>query len=90
MKSVYWWDYTSEELGELAPQSVVFQPVGSVEQHCHLPLGTDSLICRELASRLAAKVAQENYSGLFLPLLPYGKSNEHGNYPGTVTFSAQT
>ncbi len=90
MKSMYWWDYTSNELRDLVPECVVFQPVGSVEQHRHLPVATDSLISRDVAGRLAEKMEKEGFPALFLPLLPYGKSNEHIKFPGTVTFSAET
>ena len=90
MKSMYWWDYTSNELRDLVPQCVIFQPIGSVEQHRHLPVATDSLISTDISCRLAEKMEKEGYPALFLPLLPYGKSNEHLKFPGTVTYSAET
>jgi len=89
-KSMQWWDYTSNELREIAPESVVFQPVGSVEQHRHLPLATDSFISRDISRRLCEKMEKEGYPALFLPLMPYGKSNEHMMFPGTITYSAET
>lgn len=91
MNSSYLWDYTSEAIRDAAPDLVAIQPVASVEQHGpHLPLGTDSMITSAFAERLAAYFKQKDYPGIFLPLLPYGKSNEHIHFPGTITFSAKT
>ncbi len=91
MKSMFWWDYTSEEIGKMAPETIVFQPVAAVEQHGpHLPVGTDSFICSAFADRLRARFEETNFPGLFLPLMAYGKSNEHTIYPGTITYSVQT
>ena len=91
MKSMYWWDYTSKELSKLAPECVVFQPIASVEQHGpHLPVGTDSFICQAFSDALRQKLEEKNYPGLFLPFMAYGKSNEHLDYPGTVTYSVET
>ena len=85
------WDYTWEEIRGKAPRSVAVQPVASVEQHGpHLPLGTDSLIADEFSRRLQARMTATGYPALFLPLMPYGKSNEHIDCPGTITYSAQT
>ena len=91
MDSYFLWDYTSDEIRALAPECVAIQPVASVEQHGpHLPLGTDSMIVEEFARRLRERFQKENCPALFLPLMAYGKSNEHINYPGTITYSAQT
>ncbi len=91
MKSLYWWDYTSKELGELAPGCVVFQPVASVEQHGpHLPVATDSFICQAFVDALREKLEEKEFPALFLPFMAYGKSNEHLDYPGTITYSAET
>lgn len=91
MKSMYWWDYTSNELRETAPSHIVFQPVASVEQHGpHLPVGTDSFLCQAFADRLCKRLGDEGFPALFLPLLAYGKSNEHMDHPGTITYSLQT
>lgn len=91
MESLLMWDYTWEQIREKAPGSVAIQPIASVEQHGpHLPLGTDSLIAGEFSRRLQAQMSADGYPALFLPLMPYGKSNEHLEYPGTITYSAQT
>lgn len=91
VRSYQLWDYTSEEIREMAPGHVAVQPVGAVEQHGpHLPTGTDGMIANAFTKRLIERFQKENYPALFLPLMPYGKSNEHMRYPGTVTFSAKT
>ena len=71
-------------------RALVILPVGAIEQHGpHLPVGVDALIgeatCRGLHRRLAA-----NDAVWFGPSLVLGKSNEHLDYPGTVSLSART
>jgi mycofactocin precursor peptide peptidase len=57
-------------------------PLGSTEQHGpHLPLGTDTLVARALAERLAA--ARDDV--VVAPALPYGSSGEHAGFPGTLS-----
>ncbi|MBI3960353.1 MAG: creatininase family protein [Chloroflexi bacterium] len=71
-------------------EGVVILPIGAVEQHGHhLPLLTDALIVnRMLEAALAA--LPDDVAAWALPTLPYGKSNEHTGFPGTVSLSAQT
>ena len=91
MESLLIWEHTWEQIRERAPQSVAIQPIASVEQHGpHLPLATDSLIVEEFSRRLQEQMSSDGYPALFLPLMPYGKSNEHMEYPGTITYSAET
>lgn len=91
MNSLVYWENTSNDIKDLACNAIVIQPVGSVEQHGrHLPLGTDSLINIELTKRLADLLNSKGVKATFLPLIPYGKSNEHLSFPGTISFSAQT
>ncbi|MBV7329996.1 creatininase family protein [Chloroflexi bacterium TSY] len=71
-------------------QGVVILPIGSVEQHGpHLPVLTDSLIATNLTEAMLARLHAE-VQAWALPPLNYGKSNEHINFPGTVTLSAST
>jgi creatinine amidohydrolase/Fe(II)-dependent formamide hydrolase-like protein len=64
-------------------------PVGATEQHGpHLPLDTDSwdaeYLCRRVAERCSAP------RPLVLPLLPYGVSYHHQDFPGTLAVSPET
>ena len=91
MRSLSLWDYPSNAIKEMAPDYIVVQPIASVEQHGpHLPLGTDSMIAGAFVERLRQRFSQTEFPALFLPHMPYGKSNEHLRYPGTITYSAQT
>ncbi len=64
-------------------------PVGSLEQHGpHLPLDTDSYD----AGYLVEKAVEELDSAKppILPTIPYGVSDHHMSFPGTVTLSSDT
>jgi creatinine amidohydrolase len=94
MRSHYWADYTSQELAELGKQGgIAIIPVAAIEQHGpHLPVSVDTCILNGLISASVAKLAttKDAPPALFLPTLPFGKSNEHQQYPGTITISVQT
>ncbi|HZW58009.1 MAG TPA: creatininase family protein [Nitrososphaerales archaeon] len=63
----------------------------SHEQHStHLPLLTDSIIGEYFANRLAEEAEREGIIILLLPTLWLGYSEEHANFPGTVTLSPHT
>jgi mycofactocin precursor peptide peptidase len=56
-------------------------PIGSLEQHGpHLPLGTDTRIAAELATRLGTLRPDVAVA----PAVPYGASGEHAGFPGTL------
>lgn len=70
--------------------ALVVLPIGAVEQHgAHLPVATDMLIGE--ASITKAFEALTPGSNIWLiPPLSYGKSNEHIDFPGTLTLTAKT
>lgn len=69
---------------------VVVLPLGSTEQHGpHLPLATDSIVADRLLDA-ALDLLPEGCRVWRLPTLPYGKSNEHAGFAGTLTLSHQT
>jgi creatinine amidohydrolase len=61
---------------------VLAVPVGSTEQHGrHLALSMDS----DLAVALCRGLASRRRGVLVAPLLPYGSSGEHADFPGTLS-----
>ncbi|MGC1308820.1 MAG: creatininase family protein [Phormidesmis sp.] len=70
--------------------TLIIQPIGAVEQHGpHLPLIVDAAIATAVVGKALYKL-EGDVSAYALPPLYYGKSNEHGQFPGTITLSAQT
>jgi len=66
-------------------------PCGSTEQHSHhLPLSVDSIRAEELTAELAESAPNAGLDIRVLPMLPYGYSEHHMNYPGTITLSWET
>lgn len=65
----------------------VLVPVGSTEQHGpHLPLGTDALIAESVARAAAPRVAAATGRSVTVaPVLSYGASGEHQDFPGTIS-----
>jgi creatinine amidohydrolase/Fe(II)-dependent formamide hydrolase-like protein len=62
---------------------VALLPVGAIEQHGpHLPLDTDAFDADHLARRVAE--ACSDPKPLVLPLIPYGVSYHHDDFPGTI------
>jgi creatinine amidohydrolase len=66
---------------------MVIVPVGSTEQHGpHLPLLTDSLMVESVAH-----AAAEQAGGVLVaPLIPYGTSDNHLDFPGTASLRLDT
>jgi len=80
-------DWNWETFRSRVPSEIgtVLLPVGTVEAHGAIPLGTDVFIptalARDLAPRLRALVA---------PAVPYGVTNTLLPYPGSTTISSAT
>ena len=70
--------------------TVLVLPLGTLEQHGpHLPLATDAVISVGILGAALRRLPAEA-SVFALPVLHYGKSNEHEGFPGTATLSAST
>lgn len=87
----YWSELTSEEFSRLdRSRLIAVLPVGATEQHGpHLPMSTDTATIDGMV-RASLPHLPDELPVLFLPTVPYGKSNEHSRYPGTLTVSATT
>lgn len=69
----------------LEKKPVVLVPLGSVEQHGpHTPVG-DYIASEVIALRVA-----ERTGSLFIPTVPYGYSETHRGFPGTLTLREST
>lgn len=68
---------------------VALLPIGAVEQHGpHLPLDTDAFDADYLANAVAR--ACPDPKPLVLPLVPYGVSYHHADFPGTMGITPET
>ncbi|HUJ26817.1 MAG TPA: creatininase family protein [Myxococcales bacterium] len=70
----------------LEKRNDVIIPVGGTEQHGPSgPLGTDLI----LAEELAADLGEERYA-MVAPAIPFGVSQVHGAFPGTIALKPAT
>ncbi len=70
---------------------IVIVPIGSIEQQgLHLPLGADSEVVYHIAIKLAEKALEKGLDVVVTPPLYYGYSQEHMDYPGTISLRAET
>jgi len=83
-------DLTWPEARErLKAVDVALLPVGALEQHGpHSPLDTDAFDAQHLAERVADSCSDPK--PLVLPLIPYGVSYHHEDFPGTISVSNET
>lgn len=81
-------EWTREDGGAHAQDTIVVLPVGSLEQHGpHLPAGTDALIAEHVA-REATRLVVRDTPVAVAPVLSYGCSQHH--LPFGVTASLRT
>jgi creatinine amidohydrolase len=70
----------------LEKRTDVILPVGGTEQHGPSgPLGTDLIIAEELANDLG-----EERHAMVAPAIPFGVSQVHGAFPGTISLKPAT
>jgi creatinine amidohydrolase len=81
-----WRDFAAADMSKV----VAVLPVAAIEQHGpHLPVGVDTFINEGYLARAAPRIPAE-LPVLILPTQAIGKSNEHIEFPGTLTFSLET
>jgi len=81
-----WKDFQAFDMS----RAIAVLPVAAIEQHGpHLPVGVDTFINEGYLARAIAR-APAALPVLFLPVQTIGKSNEHIDFPGTLTLSAET
>jgi creatinine amidohydrolase len=86
--SLYRWSRLRSSDFPAPPDAVAVVPVGAVEQHGpHLPLGTDHLLAEALAERGAAQAQTARV--YLMPTLSLGVSEEHHDWPGTLTLETE-
>lgn len=70
----------------LEKNDIALFPVGSTEQHGkHLPFDNDAFSAFEIAKRVS-----ERTEVLYTPVLPFGYSKHHLNFPGSISLETQT
>lgn len=76
-------DMTWTEVDGLSRDTPVVIPVAALEQHGHhMPVFTDSLLLGEVVRRVAEPLKDRV---LFAPLMWFGNSEHHLDFPGTLT-----
>ncbi|MFV0414015.1 MAG: creatininase family protein [Oscillospiraceae bacterium] len=90
--TTYWENLISTDIAALDKEkSLVLFPISAIEQHGpHLPVGTDTIILRALLERFVEQKSFEGWNVLVGPQFCIGKSNEHMDFAGTLTFTATT
>lgn len=72
----------------LRETDIALLPVGAIEQHGpHLPLDIDSWDAAYQAEQVALRCAEPR--PLVLPLIPYGVSYHHDDFPGTLSIGPE-
>ena len=81
-----WRDFAAADMA----RTVAVLPLAAIEQHGpHLPVGTDAFIGEGYLERAIARTPAD-WPVLFLPPQTIGASDEHAEYPGTLTLPLTT
>ncbi len=82
------WRMSWPQVAKLPRTTPVVIPVAAVEQHGHhLPVCTDSLLLGEICRRVEERCGNRI---LLAPLLWFGNSHHHLDFPGTLSLSPST
>ena len=81
-----WRDFAAADM----EKTVAVLPLAAIEQHGpHLPVGADAFIAEGIFKRAIARMPAD-WPVLILPPQTIGASDEHGEYPGTLTLPFET
>lgn len=80
-------ELTRDDLRVSSVRALLILPIAAVEQHGpHLPVGADWIIV-EYVARAAAAAAAQHIPMVVAPTLPFGSSDHHLPFGGTISFS---
>jgi creatinine amidohydrolase len=83
--------YPEVEEAAKDPNSVVFLPTGTTEEHGpHLPLDTDCITAFEITTRVAKVLEQYDYKCIIAPTIPYGVTLVGRPWAGTLGLEPET
>lgn len=87
-----WAEQTRSDLSDVLPEALVVLAIGATEQHGpHLATGTDALLAQTVVERAAEQAAAECPRRLVIaPTLPYGASDHHLPFGGTLSLAPET
>ncbi|HEY3556662.1 MAG TPA: creatininase family protein [Kribbella sp.] len=87
-----WHHSNRAQLADLLPEAIVVLPVGATEQHGpHLATGTDWILADAVAQQAAALVHERSVRPIvFAPPMPFGASDHHLPFGGTLSLSPET
>ena len=87
----YWRDMTTRDFSQSDTSDwIAVLPIAAIEQHGpHLPVGVDALLAETMVSRAVAALPGD-VPAVFLPVQQVCKSNEHIEFPGTLTLTWET
>jgi creatinine amidohydrolase len=90
MTKQYWTDLSSTDFRELDKEkTLALLPIGSMEQHGpHLPVATDTFSALALVEGICDQI--DEIPTVQLPIIWCSRSNEHADFPGTITLSHDT
>lgn len=90
MPLVIWNEATRDEVRAAIAASVVVLPTGATEQHGpHLATGHDTFAVGEVARRVAERASQ-SLPVVLAPTLPFGSSDHHLPFGGTLSLTTET
>ena len=88
--SLFLSELTREEARAIAANALALFPVGATEQHGpHLPTGTDTFGVEHMA-HAAAQAVRDRLPIVVTPTLPFGSSQHHLPFGGTISLGTET